>query len=179
MRGIRIAAFAVAAILACVVISHMFSIDPAADEDSQVGVGSGQNSAPPVVPAPPPVAGEPAAQPVKKRPVHAKVAVAEAQPVPAPPQPVQTTAAEAAAMDAKPVIFRGNELRGELAGDSGDGAQAPASTVIVADNQPKGPVIVVPHERPKEESRGSRWLKAVGHALGIGGPKNPVDQAFQ
>lgn len=179
MRGIRIAAFAVAAVLACVVISHMFSVDPAGSEsgdapqtDNSADLGM---SAPPSVPPPPPLAGSQAVRPVRKHSAAAK---------PAKPQvsagfaqnAAQNGDADAASEAAvpKPVIWRGND---PAADNQDEPAAAVARTAPV--DQPPGPVIVVPHERPKQDSRGMRWLKAVGHALGIGGPKDPVEQAFQ
>lgn len=165
MRGIRIAAFSVAAVLACVVISHMLSLEPAAEEDSQAVEAPDPETAPTVVPAPPPAASEPASEPVKKSPAHAKAAQAH----PAAAQPVQDADRVAPSPeDARPVIWQANELAADAAEPAAAPLPAPAAT-----EEQKGPVIVVPHERPKEEKRGSRWLRAFGRALGIGGPKDP------
>lgn len=86
----------------------------------------------------------------------------------------QTAPQEDAPIDPRPVIIR--------EADSGDDASAPASpaaTLTASVEEPKGPVIVAPFERPKENSRGVRWLKAVGHALGINRPKDPAEEAFR
>jgi hypothetical protein len=188
MRGIRIAAFVLAAVLACVVISHMFSIEPAsikpAGIDSAVGPPQVEHSAdlgmagPANVPPPPPLPGSQPAQPRRPGEMVKERTAPEKAPRPQNPARIaQNADADQPAPDAagaKAVIWRGND---PSANNDDGSAAAVAQTVPL--EQPQPPVIVVPHERPKEESRGMHWLKAVGHALGIGGPKDPVQQAFQ
>jgi hypothetical protein len=178
MRRIRIAAFTLAGILVCLAISHIFSVEPA----EQSGSDLGDVSAPPAkVPPPPPLPGEKTDQPAKKRPAPAKLAHEELMPGPPPiAHPVPTRAQVQAQVqtqaDPKPVIWRGGNGPGEDADLSP--APAPAVTASLRE-EPTGPVIVVPHERPKEDHRGVRWLKAVGKVLGIGAKPSPEDEAFR
>ncbi len=185
MRRIRIAAFALAAALACLAISHLFSIEPAADataEPTPQAGDSGSVATPPVVPAPPPLPGEKTAQPSKKRSTPSKLAHDELVPSPPPVSPAgqtrihpQVQAQVQISVEPKPTIWRGGSETHE------DAALSPVPTVteIVSVEEPKGPVIVVPHERPKEANRGVRWLKAVGRVLGIGGKLSPEEEAFR
>ncbi len=87
----------------------------------------------------------------------------------APSGPVQ----DVPASEVKATVWRGNDPA-----DS-DQPKAVAVSQIATTEEPKGPVIVVPRERQKEESRGSRVLKAVGHALGIGNKPSPAEEAFR
>lgn len=183
MRGVRIAAFSLAAILMYVVISNLFTVEPADGDDSQnAGVeatqGTDQETAPPVVPEPPPLPGAPPAHPARKLPLQEPPApenVAQALPGPEPQLAPAAPDVYFSSEDTKPVVWPGDELTA----DSEDVAGSPTGPIAEAKDDPAGPVIVVPQERAKEESRGSRWLRAVGHALGIGRPKGPVEQAFQ
>jgi hypothetical protein len=180
MRRVRIAAFALAAALACVAISQMFSIEPA--EEPQADNGSSLDALPPTVPAPPPLPGEKTAQPAKKHPAPSKFAHEELMPGPPPISPAaqpkvhtQIQAQVEAPAEPKPVIWRG----GNDPAENGTVTPAPVLTETASLEEPKGPVIVVPHERSKENGRGTRWLKAVGRVLGIGGKPSPEDEAFR
>ena len=155
MRRIRIAAFAAASVLLCVALWRMIAIDPApadnnADFDSQ--------ASPVNVPPPPPEAVE---QPAAKK------------------RAVRTRVAEVRSTAEGPSILA--EASDEVDLNPSDPAPvSDAAPVVTASaEQPAGPVIVVPQERPKQPSRGMRWLKGVGRVLGIGGKKDPAEQAFQ
>jgi hypothetical protein len=193
MRRIRIALVACATVLAGVVISQMVSVESAPQPDN--GSGSAWQAAAPVVPEPPshppsPSAAKagaydvplppttnsaPRATPPAPRPV-AKARVAPTQ--------IASVAPDLDSLsDAKPVIREVGTGRiispqpGPAVAASPASASAPAETASA--EPPKGPVIVVPHERPKEDNLGVRWMKAVGHAVGIGGPPSPETQAFK
>lgn len=161
MRAVRLAAFGLAVFLMCLVVSHVVSLDPA---PARVHTGGGLTKlpGPPTkVPPPPPVNGSPVMHPAKKLPAPTHVAAAVEQELDAP-------------TDAKPVIRELGEAVVLPAADP-----KPVASAETEPQEQKGPVIVVPHERPKEDSRGVRWMKAVGHAVGIGGTPSPEDRAFQ
>lgn len=165
MRAVRLSAFGLAVFLMCLVISHVVSLEPA---PARVHTGGGLTKlpGPPAkVPPPPPLNGSPVMHPAKKL------------PTPTHPGPTQVAAGEQqeldAPTDAKPII---RELGEAVILPAAD--QKPIAAATEPQEQ-KGPVIVVPHERPKEDSRGVRWMKAVGHAVGIGGAPSPEDRAFQ
>jgi hypothetical protein len=161
MRGVRIAAFAVAAFLGCLVITHMLSVDPAPPADDSVDLAN-QPGSPPNVPPPPPLSGSPVAHPAKKVPAPSRIASQSQAPPPVIDAPT----------DAKPDVIGADPV--EVAA-----APLPAQVETASLEEPKGPVIVTPHERPKQENRGVRWLRAVGHALGIGTSQEPPTQTFR
>lgn len=183
MRGVRIAAFVVTGLLACLVISHIFSVDPDSSQDDNANLSS-QPETKPVVPEPPDPQGTPVAEPEKKHSTPTKIATSKA-----PARPSKQMAASRLAVsqpvfdtpaDVRPII-RDAETGQEIGGHRSDAAassSSDASPEIASSEEPKGPVIVVPHERPKQDNRGVRWMKAVGHALGIGATPTPESQAF-
>ena len=161
MRRVRIGALIVTAGLVCVLAERVLTVDPPHPKknailESKPGGSSG-------VPAPPPLPGVKTPARPKKQMEPQGIAAAQ------PEAPQVSPSVEAEPL---PVIVVGN---GEPATGTVDAA-APA-TVETASEQ-KGPIIVVPHERPKEDSRGARWMKAVGHALGIG-QKDPAEQSLR
>jgi len=102
MRGIRIVALAVAAVSACLLLSHIIGIDPWPQRDN--GVDLDQAGPPPDVPPPPPLP----AQPEKKHPAPGKVEDASPladslQPAPEAARPLEDWPTEA-----KPVIWTGD-----------------------------------------------------------------------
>ena len=170
MRGIRFASVSLAALLACVAIGRIFHVEPASGNGAD---SLDQPGTPAAVPPPPPVL-DPAPAP-RAKPQPARVTV--------PPQPQVDRALPDAAPDpsAAPVILDAathRDITAEVTGKTAapevsDGTEAEVTA------EAAGPVIVVPHERPKQENRGARWLKSVGHALGIGGDPDPAEQAFR
>lgn len=171
MRAIRIAAFVFAALLVCLLISRVLTVDPARPQNNTILDEAA--GAQPTVPPPPDLPEPKTVEQPGKRVRHARSGDAGIPPAPPPlSRPPQTIAA-----DPRPVIREVDDPPVE-AGNA-PATPADAATEAASIEEPKGPVIVVPHERPKEDSRGVRWLKAMGHALGIRRAKDPADQAFR
>ena len=169
MRGIRIATFVFAALLGCVALIRIVSVQPAPAEGGADSLG--QPGPVPAVPPPPPVEGAPVAQPAKRHKAPPAIAPApriDAEIDPAPP-------------DIRPTFLDADSRR-DITSEV-----APAPVTVAAavppqteEQETSGPVIIVPHKRSKQDSRGLRWLKAVGHALGIANrEEDPAAQAFR
>lgn len=172
MRGFRIAALVVAAVLVCLVAWRVLTVDPPREVNTDAILDS-HPEGPVNVPAPPPVAGAKAAQPAKRK-KAAPERIAEAQP-PAVTVTEETVSGDSEAPSGpKATIWRGND---PVAAADDQSESAPVQTASVEES--KGPIIVTPYQRPKEDNRGVRWMKAVGHALGIGGKPSLEDQAFR
>ena len=168
MRGIRIAAFTFAALLASIAVLRILSLEPRPVSDTDT---LDQPGPPPAVPPPPPVQGAPVSQPVQK---HKTPSVNA-------PAPRIDAGQEPAPADARPIFLDADSHRDI----TNEVVPSPLAVTVAAapqttEEELKGPVIVVPHERPKQDSRGLRWLKAMGHALGIGNSgEDPAAQAFR
>jgi len=160
MRGIRIAAFAAVAVLTCVILSHILSVQSAPALDSEDLSGP-----PPDVPPPPALPKPPVLHVVTPQPAPARIEA---------PLPVEPEVPS----DGKPIIIEAeagpfNDAPPAVVGED----PPPVQTAFV--EEPKAPVIVVPHERPKQTNRGVRWLKAIGRVLGLGLNKSPEAEAFR
>jgi hypothetical protein len=167
MRGIRIASFTFAALLVCLLISRVLTVDPPRPQNNTILDEA--NGAQPNVPPPPAIPESKTVQPIKKPIGRVKAARPQA-----PVRTAQTLSQEPAPADAKPVIWTGSDP----VATAGDAATPPAAETAPVD-EPKPPVIIVADKHPKEDSRGIHWLKAMGHALGIGKPKDPAEEAFR
>lgn len=168
MRGARIAALALTLALVCLLVARILTVDP--PRHPRNTILDEATGAPPSVPPPPPLPESKTAQPAKSHVAHTRIA--SATPAVAPPV-AAAQAPSPAAPDSKAVIWRGNDP----ADYADDSSATPAVAEAASAEQPKGPVIVRPPER-KEDSRGARLVKAVGHALGIGKP-DPAEEAFR
>jgi hypothetical protein len=162
LRGIKLAAYACAGLLVCVLVYNVMSLSPSAptpsaEPDGDLFADSPASERPtPMVPPPPPLPGQSPGQAKPASPAHrtAKanravgsgnaVTIRDATPEEVTSvQPVETAVAEEPAA-----------------------ADAPAATKNA--DAPTAIVIVRPPERPAQPNRGMRWIKAVGHVLHIG-----------
>jgi hypothetical protein len=162
-RGITRLAFAATFFLLVIAAYRMLQGPPPSDSDEPGFEASKQPSraGAPSVPPPPPAA-EPAAQRKQHRmaPVPAGRIRADAGTVSQDPGTVR----EYATGDADPNPNAAPAL-----------ADAAESNVDAANE----PVFIVPPERPKQDSRGLRWIKAVGKALHVIPQKDAEDEAFR
>lgn len=167
LRGIRIAGFALAALLVSLVVSRVLTVDPPRPQNNTIlDEASG---AQPNVPPPPAVPESQPAQPAKKAPAPVKVSKPQV-----PVRTAQVVSRQPAPANTNQVI-----LSGDVQVNPADNASAAsAATPTASVEEPKGPVIVVAPGR-RDENRGVRVLKAVGHAFGIGKPKDATEEAFR
>jgi hypothetical protein len=156
LRGIKLAAYACAGLLVCLVVYNVISPEaqtPSSAPDSDLFPN--ERVAAPVVPPPPPLAGQRKTATVVRRTENVQ---------PAPEAPGAGRIREATADEVASAERVDPDVSGPVV------AEAPATK---KDGEaPVGIVIVRPPVRAPQDNRGMRWIKAMGRALHIGGEKN-------
>jgi hypothetical protein len=167
LRGIRIAAFAFAGLLLCLLISRVLTVDPPRHQNNTIlDEASGTQ---PNVPPPPALPESKTTQPAKESPGPVKLSKPQA-----PVRRAQVVSEQPVPAGPNQVILSGDV---QVSGAEDASAASPVTETASLD-EPKGPVIVVA-PGGKEEHRAVRLLKGMGHALGIGRPKDPAEEAFR
>jgi hypothetical protein len=161
LRGIKLAAYGFAALLVTLVVYDAMTLSPVAhpatavDPDA-VAVSKSAPQGGPTVPPPPPLPGQARSGVVRRAAVG---------------NPGPDTREAARIREAGPAEEHvpGRVESSSIAGNTPvDTVEAPVQPA----EAPAAIVIVRPPERPPQDNRGLRWIKAVGRALRIGSDKD-------
>jgi hypothetical protein len=161
LRGVKIAAYVFAGLLVWMVVRNVMTPAQVAAPAAPVA-----DSEPATMPLPSPPLGHhasPAVPPPPPLPGHARVGSPGR---PGARQPVETHGAPQI-REIETGESSGPTLAG-LSSPSGTATPVPETAEVKSSDQSPGIVIVVPPVRATQESRGKRWVKAVGRALHIG-----------
>jgi hypothetical protein len=155
LRWIKIAAYVFAGLLVWMVVREFTASPPepapVADSDPATEPPSGTQG-PSTVPPPPPLPGQ-ASRTVRRTHPVAKARVESQDAV----HIREVTATETP-----------HNVVAESGGAFGTASSTPGTLSVNSGNEPAGIVIVAPPVRTTQESRGRRWVRAVGRVLHIG-----------